>query len=248
MFIEEASLEFIGMEGISTICVTSIIELIQGGNRISRAFILTHDNNHCLYLEIEPLRAILVKSGFSSGYNGEGPNSFSYVLALLEVHGAEIDEFSVNKKNLTKIDRNELRKHELLSILKSHPIRPLRWHDYKNRDINSNLFSAKHWQRFPLVMPFKIIDAELFDLALSFWEAPSDKLMQGYRRLEDIVRKKSEIDGHGARLFNRAFMGNSSVLYWDEIGESEQIGRANLFIGLYCGYRNPRAHKKLDEL
>lgn len=45
-----------------------------------------------------------VKSGFATGYCGEGPRRFSYVLQILDGHGAEIVEHDVPRSPLDKID------------------------------------------------------------------------------------------------------------------------------------------------
>jgi hypothetical protein len=87
----------------------------------------------------------------------------------------------------------------------------------------------------------------MFDLAIRFWEGPDDRLMMGYRRLEDIVRKRTAIDEHGVKLFSQAFSGPKAKLGWKDLDESEQAGRVHLFTGTYLAYRNPRAHRELEE-
>jgi hypothetical protein len=96
------------------------------------------------------------------------------------------------------------------------------------------------------VIPFAIIDARIIDLAISFWKDPDDKLLKGYRRLEDAIRKRTSLDEHGTKLFSQTFAGNNPKLTWDHIDDGERAGRANLFTGAYMAHRNPRAHRELE--
>lgn len=106
--------------------------------------------------------------------------------------------------------------------------------------------SGKLWQEFHPVIPFAIIDSRITDLAIRFWEDPDNNLLSGYRRLEDIVRGRTGIDEHGAKLFSQAFSGPTSSLNWKDLDSGEQVGRVNLFTGVYMAYRNPRAHRELE--
>lgn len=83
------------------------------------------------------------------------------------------------------------------------------------------------------------------DLAISFWEAPDDKLLKGYRRLEDLVRERTQFHEHGVKLFSQVFLGNSPKLTWQTADNTERTGRGNLFTGAYMAHRNPRAHREL---
>ncbi len=82
---------------------------------------------------------------------------------------------------------------------------------------------------------------------MSFWDAPNDKIFAGYRRLEDIIRKRCNLDEHGSKLFKSAFLGEDSFLYWPDLTSGEATGCANLFIAMYSGFRNRRAHKEIKE-
>jgi hypothetical protein len=84
-------------------------------------------------------------------------------------------------------------------------------------------------------------------LAISFWDGPDDKLLTGYRRLEDIVRKRTGIDEHGVNLFSQSFVIDAAKLGWKDIDNSEQKGRGLLFTAAYMAYRNRRAHQELNE-
>jgi len=71
---------------------------------------------------------------------------------------------------------------------------------------------------------------------------PDDRLLTGYRRLEDIARERTAIDEHGTKLFAQAFDPNTGKLTWKDAGDGERAGRMQLFKGSYLAYRNRRAH------
>ena len=75
-----------------------------------------------------------VKSGFASGYSGEGPHRFSYVLQALDSHGAEIDEFDVAQDLLERIDQSAMTRADFERLEAARPRRPHRWHDYVFED------------------------------------------------------------------------------------------------------------------
>lgn len=190
---------------------------------------------------------MVVKSGFGSGYLGEGPSTFSYVLQLLKAHGAEIDEVAISKAVMERADASCLTAADLRRIQAARPLRPRRWHEYvRDRDWD-RAKSGTPWSEFSPVIPFAIVDPRLGDLALSFWEGPDDRLMTAYRRLEDIVRDRSGIDEHGTKLFSQAFMGPTAKLCWPGANSGQHSGRAQLFIGVFSAYRNPRAHREVRD-
>jgi hypothetical protein len=242
---EPAGIEYGGIAGGSKDCEDAIVMLLQLGGQIVRARILTHEGQHCILLTDEIGDPIAIKSGFSSGYGGKGPRTFSYVLQLLSSHGAEIEEYEVDEAIITRIDSSALMVSDLKRLDKSRPIRPTRWHSYVSENDCKRASSGTLWQEFPPIIPLAIIDSRVIDLALSFWKDPDDKLLKGYRRLEDLIRGRTGVDEHGARLLSQTFAGNKPKLSWKDVGESEKIGRANLFTGAYMAYRNPRAHREL---
>src|SRR5260370_32612901 len=90
-------IEYAGAPGVTAACKDAVMRLIQYGDHITRARILSYSNEHCLLLTVNCGDLIAVKSGFASGYEGEGPSGLSFVLQLLEAHGAEIEEYDVGE-------------------------------------------------------------------------------------------------------------------------------------------------------
>jgi hypothetical protein len=187
---------------------------------------------------------VAVKSGFGSGYMGEGSKGFSFVLSLLDAHRIPIEEYDVPREVLEKMDPSRLTMIDIDRLSTARPVRPTRWHSYV-------FFSDEQRQRdgtllteFEPAIPLGIIDPRITDLAISFWDGADERLLTGYRRLEDVVRKRTGIDEHGTKLFSQAFVGPTAKLAWKGIDPAEQIGRGQLFTAGYMAYRNPRAHRE----
>lgn len=239
-----AGIQYVGVAGISADCRDGVLRLLQYGDHITRARILSCDRTHCLLLTINVGDLVAVKSGFRSGYSGEGPRTLSYVLQVLHTYDVEIDECEVSAEMIERVDDCCLTMADVRSIEAARPVLPSRWYDYiLDHDLDSSKPKAL-WRNFPLVIPFALIDDRIADLATSFWQDPDGKLLTGYRRLEDIVRGRAGINEHGARLLTQAFSPGSGRLTWKGIEERELSGRMNLFIGTFASYRNNRAHRE----
>jgi len=240
-----AGIEYHGIAGGSKDCQDAVVRLLQHGDQIQNARILSAGKKHCLLLAVNVGDLVAIKSGFSSGYDGEGPQTFSYVLQLLTEHGVEIDEIEVSAPLLERLDNASLTVADLQQIDAAKPVRS-RWRNYVDqRDLEKGR-SRTLWQEFPYVIPFAVIDDRIVDLAISFWEAPDDRLLKGYRRLEDLIRKRTGLTEHGAKLFSQAFISKDAKLTWPNIDEGEKTGRANLFTAAFMAHRNPRAHRELQ--
>ena len=91
-------------------------------------------------------------------------------------------------------------------------------------------------------MPLALIDPRIRDLSVKFHAERDSCLLLGYRRLEDLVRGRTGLDEHGAKLFSQAFVGPNALLVWKGLDQSERNGRGGLFTSSFIAYRNPRAH------
>jgi uncharacterized protein (TIGR02391 family) len=237
-------IQYVGLPGVTHDCEQAVVRLIQCGENIERARILSNSNEHCLLLTVGVGDLIAVKSGFTSGYEGTGPHAFSYVLQLFDLHGVKIEEYDVGPELLASVDDAALSISDIDDLDARRPVRPSRWSDYVLEAHWERARNGTLWRDFPPIIPFAIIDPRLADLAMSFWAGPDDRLLTGYRRLEDIIRKRTGIKESGSKLFSQAFAIENSKLVWKNIEASEQSGRANLFTGMWMAYRNPRAHRE----
>jgi hypothetical protein len=243
---QPAGIEYVGVAGISKECQDAVLRFIQFGTRITHVRILSAKRRHCLLLTLEGGDQVAVKSGFATGYGGEGPRRFSYVLQILDSHGATIIEHDVARSLLEKIDYSALTRSDLRRVKKMRHVRPSRWYDYvSDRDFDRAREGTLWHEEFPAVMPFALIDARIMDLALDFWNSPDNSLLVGYRRLEDIVRERTAIEQHGAKLFSQAFNPSDGALSWDRVDDGERAGRMQIFTGTYGAHRNRRAHREL---
>jgi hypothetical protein len=241
-----AGIQYVGVAGVSKDCQDAVLRFIQFGTRITHARILSTGRDHCLLLTLETGDRVAVKSGFATGYGGEGPRRFSYVLQILDSHGAEIIEHDVAHPLLEKIDCSALTRSDLERVEDMPPVLPSRWYGYvSERDFKRAREGTLWREEFPAVMPFALIDARIMDLALDFWNSPDNNLFVGYRRLEDIVRKRTEIEQHGTKLFSQAFNPGGGALTWADVDDGERAGRMQLFTGTYGAHRNRRAHREL---
>jgi hypothetical protein len=242
---QPAGIEYSGLSGVSASCGDAVMRLLQFGDRIERARILSCSNVHCLLLTVNSGDLIAVRSGFASGYGGEGPGTLSLVLRLMEAHGTEIEEYEVDQELIDRVDKASLTTEDLESLEGARPVRASRWCGYVSEEHWDNPGSL--WKCFPPVVPYAVIDSRITDLAMKLTEQPDESLSTGYRRLEDLVRKRTGLNEHGVKLFSQAFQGDRAKLIWKDIDASESNGRASLFTAAYMAFRNPRAHREPSE-
>jgi len=240
-----AGIEYHGASGVTDICKNAIMDILQSNGNITLARILTYKNEHSFLLYDEYRGTIAIKSGFASGYQGGGATGFSYVLELLHSHEVEIEEVNVTKKIFYRLEDSSLREEDIGYIEKMKPIRPNRWYDYVRKMHYGKGHLGMLWDEYEPILPLGIIDQRLFEIALHFSTNPDQALLSGYRKLEDVFRKRTQLKIHGSKLFSKMFLGNDAKLGWKDIDSSETIGRANLFIGTYMAHRNPRAHREV---
>jgi hypothetical protein len=239
-----AGIEYHGVAGASLSCEAAVVRLLQCGVSIPKVQILTWENNHALLLETGLGDLVAIKSGFSSGYGGTGPNCFSTVLQLLVTHGAVLEEYPIGPKVLERLDHSALRLSDVERIDASAPIRPSRCYEYILERHAQQAYGGELWVYQPPMIPYALIDPRIIDLALEFWADPNARLHQGYCRLEDAVRARIGSDKHGAKLFSLAFVDKACKLTWTVGDPGEATGRGQLFVNAFQAYRNPRAHRE----
>lgn len=241
-----AGIEYSGMPGISASCLRAVERLLQAGERIQLAVILSAENRHGLLLHMELGGSIAVKTGFTSGYSGEGPSTFARTLQMLKAFDVEMEEIEVSVSLLHRLDRSALNAADLALIGKRDWIRPWRLADYIYTQTKIVNDKVPPLARMPVSMPWGLLDHRLLDLAKGFETNPDYALLTGFRRLEDLVRAKLDKDAPEGRVFATAFSGDRSQLCWHELSAGEHTGRAQLFTGAYSAFRNPRAHKEIE--
>lgn len=240
-------IEYLGEKGITQRCLVSLGNLIQTNPNLTYALLLTNNQSHALIIKDIFESYFVIRSGFASGYSGEGAKGLATALSLLEKHQIETEEILVSSKILNKLNHSSLSDVNIDSLFSQEIIRPIRLHDYiyPFRTEVSEVYNPKRC--YPLELPYSIIDDRIFDLALLFKQDPDSALLKAYKRLEDIVRTRTGINVNSSRLFSQALLPPKGCLTWDLPDNSEIDGRANLFINTYKAFRNARAHREKDE-
>lgn len=251
-----AAIEYHGADGVTQHCLDAIVRLIQFGDRIERAWLLSGEadqwncRHHAFILSINYGDLVAIKPGFSSGYGGEGPGGLSKALQLLNRHKVEIEEHEIKPEVMERLIYGALLSSDIEAIQTSRPIRPNRFSDYIFFDSDRReIYSEQNLNfLFPPVVPLSIIDTRILDLAMRLEEHPDASLFTGYKRLEGLVRGRHiELAGlSAAKLFSKAYQGDNALLEWPNVEKSEAEGRASLFIGVFKSYRNKRAHHEQD--
>lgn len=245
-----AAIQYMGLAGTTANCLRAIVKLIHFGDFIHEAKLVScieqHSAVHGFILNTNNEELVGIKCGFSSGYGGEGPHGLSTAIQLLNRHNVDINEYIVSLAFIDRLDHSCLLRSDLEIFEKNRPVRPHKYYDYVINQDSTSLYDNNLLQRvFPVSMPYQLIDTRIIDLALEFDTKPDESLQSAYRRLEKIVRDRTDIKGEiGAKLFSKAFNGDDSILYWKDEHKAEHAGKASLFANVYQAYRNPRAHNE----
>jgi uncharacterized protein (TIGR02391 family) len=251
---ELAGIQYLGAGGDSLACVRAMRRVLAWPERPRTVRLLTSDQVHAFLLTFEREPPIAIKEGFTSGYRGAGPSALAEALLLLSAFSADVEEIEVRREVLERLSAAALTQADLNLIESAEPVRPTRWYDYVYARYQGRHSEASVWGGFEPGLPFVLIDPRIADLALDFHIAHDRVLLDGFRRLEDRIRERTGLVDHGTKLFSQAFAGDESRLTWhgpakgrgskpDFIDKGEQAGRAQIFIGTYQAFRNPRAHR-----
>lgn len=236
--------DYLGESGVTETCLYSLCNLIQTHADLSYALLLTYEQSHALILKDESNTYNIIRSGFTSGYSGEGPKGLAKALTILNKHQIEIEEILITSKVMDKLNNTSLSDQDIDFIFREKVVRPIRLHDYIYPFSYKVSKASKLKRYYPLELPYSIIDNRIFDLALLFKQDPDSALTKAYKRLEDIVRTRTGLTEHSTKLFSQAFNTSDAPLTWFVPDKSEVVGRANLFLGTYQAFRNARTHRE----
>lgn len=243
-----ANVQYHGEDGITQTCINAIARIVQSGAWITRAFLLTFQDRHCFYLQLSEYEDIIVRPGFASGYPGEGPAGLAIAIELLHRHRVDVEELVVTSGFMNRAASASLTSADMTQIDGRKAIRPLRLSDYTWKVLNERGGrDACMRQQFALVPNFGLLDSRIFDLALMLESDPDAAISKAFRLLEEAVRTRCGFTGlFGRNLFERAFLKQGACLTWQGLEANEIKGRAELFIGSFSAFRNPRAHRRVD--
>lgn len=243
---ELAGIQYVGLDGITSSCIKAITRLLSSDELIKSASLITCNEHHAFILNTDFDEPIAVKAGFASGYSGEGSRGLATALVLLYRHNIEIEEYIVDSSFMERLASSCLLTKDIELIENGKPRRPSRWSDYVyDQKLELGEKGGHLTRHYPLAVPFAIIDDRIMDLAVSFPQNQDTAIISAYRRLEDLIRKRTGLSGEGSKLFSKAFMQEDSPLRWDVPDESEVKGRASLFSAIYMAFRNARVHREI---
>ncbi len=244
-----AQIEYYGIAGGSLDCEASVVRMVLADAVPTSCRILTVDRDHALLLTTSIGDLIAVKSGFASGYGGTGPNSLSLVLQMLVTHGCEVDEVEIDEAFMERLDQSRLTEADASAIVGATSVRPSRWGEYILDRHDTGYRDGSFWREVEPVVPYPLIDARIFDLALAFKQNPNDAILTGYRMLEELLRQRTGSSEHGHKLVTRAFVGEKSALHWNLVDQGEHEGPCQSvqrrFPGVPKSKGTPRSRQKL---
>lgn len=237
------SVEYHGTAGVTQHSLEAVQLLFMSDLRITAVRMLTFEYRHSFLFTVAEHHYIAVKSGFASGYVGEGSTGLSAVLNLFSQWGLPGAEVHVDEDTFRRLDRNSLTEADLDKILSTPATSDgLPWALSAFGRDSSVTSPAPAWYRSRHVIPTSIIDSRLHELVAQFWRDPDGTLLKAFRKLEHTVRKRTGLDGQGQTLMSAAFQRKDSPLWWPDATPGEGTGRALLFCGAFGAYRNPEAH------
>lgn len=125
-----AGIQYLGEPGVSQHCRKAVMDLVQGGHVLVEAKLLTYRTaysaSHCLLIRSNYDVLYAVKSGFASGYPGEGPRTLSYVLELLRLVCDDINEYMVSPALIERVDHSCLYLSDIDQLESARYVRPQR--------------------------------------------------------------------------------------------------------------------------
>ncbi|MFV5310990.1 hypothetical protein VXN68_02080 [Acinetobacter schindleri] len=79
-------------------CLNALGFILQTNSVIEKALLLSFNQEHA-YLINSAKNTYIIRSGFTSGYQGEGPKGLASSLQLLLKHNIEVEEIIITEKN-----------------------------------------------------------------------------------------------------------------------------------------------------
>lgn len=242
----DVDVQYHGSPRTTQSCLDAMVRQVVVPGHVSLAVLLTCGQDHAFYLKTEDPTPVLIKSGFTSGYPGEGPAGLAMALHLLLRHRIEVEEVLVTPALMKRLNASNLTAGDVSKIREDERVLPTRIYDYMHDGLQGRGRPVDQLRRnSPLSIPWAVLDDRLIDLALEFDLEPDMTVLKAFRRLEARVKERCGLstESHGIKVFQQAFRGDGSALEWSGLPFAETEGRAKLFEGAYSAFRNARAHR-----
>lgn len=231
-------------------CLDAIGVILQTQTYIEKALLLSCNQIHA-YLIKSNRNTYVIRSGFSSGYSGEGPKGLASSLQLLLKHNIEVEEINISEKLMEKVNHSSLSDADLETMFTARVVRPINIYEYIYAIYKTTEYQINNDRFYPTELPFHLVDSRIFDLALKFNDDPNYSILTAYTRLEDIVKDK--INDHSLfsnSLLKTAFISDKqrkSIYSWNTNNENVSNALGCLFNNVFTAYRNERAHSEVDK-
>ncbi len=152
-------IQYLGQSGYTQLCLLAIDAILNSGSVPERATVVTHathkqpiQQEHLfLFWKWGHVPLIVVPSGFSSGYSGEGPRGFSLAICMIRSKKIPIDGIYVNRSEFATIDNVKLDNinHPILQKIKAKsealPFPDSLWVDSEDEEL---LERGQLWRKF----------------------------------------------------------------------------------------------------
>lgn len=227
-------------------CLNALGFILQTNSVIEKALLLSFNQEHA-YLINSAKNTYIIRSGFTSGYQGEGPKGLASSLQLLLKHNIEVEEIIITEKIMKKVNHSSLSDTDIKTLLTSNVVRPINIYEYIYAIYQTTEYQIKNDRCYPTVLPFNLIDERIFDLALKFYDDPNRSIFNAFVRLENIVQKRTNSDKHSSALFEYAFCSENPPLICKSEDKRASQATGRLFTNIYKAFRNEHAHNEVSK-
>lgn len=227
-------------------CLEALGFILQSHSKIKKALLLSCNQKHA-YLITSIRNNFIIRSGFTSGYQGEGPKGLASSLQLLLKYNIDIEEIIIAKKIMKKINHSSLSDADIEKILTTEVVRPINIYEYIYVIYNTTEYQIKNDRYYPTELPYHLIDSRILDLALKFNDDPNRSIFNAFIRLENIVQKRVNSDKHSSALFEYAFCTENPPLICKSGDKKASQAAGRLFPNIYKAFRNEHAHNEVSK-
>ncbi|AXY57083.1 TIGR02391 family protein [Acinetobacter chinensis] len=227
-------------------CLDAIGIILQTQIHIEKALLLSCNQAHA-YLIKSHRNTYIIRSGFRSGYPGEGPKGLASSLQLLLKHNIAVDEINISEKLMKKINHSSLPDTDIEIMLKTEVVRPTNIYEYIYEIYKTTEYQVTNDRYYPTELPYHLIDSQILDLALKFNDDPNRSIFNAFIRLENIVQNRINSDKHSSALFEYAFCSENRPLICKNEDKRASQATGRIFPNIYKAFRNEHAHNEVSK-
>ena len=261
--IQPEDIQYMGRAGDSMACLLAVDTIVNSQNPPRKASVVTHVTDRrnwqrehlLLFWDWNALELAVVHSGFTSGYGGEGPRTFSEALCMLSDRKIPTNEIYVDELVFQAIEHRRLTTR-LIESLRSADAGSVEepWHAIWERhqdEVEAHAFWQMRHQPKP---DFDFLDPELTERCQTLYPANVQAaIREAYLVVEERLRSMmSGLDDSGDilsgdKLLVKALHPETGNLTDKSLPRSEREGLFLMSKGAYQFVRNPRSHRIVDE-